>query len=81
MCMQVPIESEPCDTECLVKNVISLVVSIPVLVLMVLLLVILLSFTCSKSLRVSRELKEARRELSIEYNDKKMMLRWANVEI
>ena len=74
-------ETETCGAECLAKNAVGLFVSLPVLILTVLTLIVSMCFSTASNLRVKRELGEARRELSIEYTDKKMMLRWANVEI
>lgn len=42
---------------------------------------IVITFTTASWARVSTELRSARRELGAEYRDKKMMARYARVEI
>jgi len=73
--------SEGCDVECIFKNIVALVVRVPVLLGVILLLVIAITFLSAQALRSTNELREAKKELSLEYQEKKKALRHANVEL
>uniref|UniRef100_A0A7S2MZ51 TMC domain-containing protein n=1 Tax=Haptolina brevifila TaxID=156173 RepID=A0A7S2MZ51_9EUKA len=72
---------EGCDAHCVFKNIAAIVVTVPILLGIIVILIIACAFSQAKAHRMADELREAKRELSIEYNEKKKMLRYANVQV
>jgi len=79
------LETAPgCDGQCWAdrfKQVFDILISTEVLIPAVMVFVVAVAFVSAVWTRNARELKEARKELAIEYKDKKMMARYARVEV
>ena len=71
----------PCDLGCWFKWVFNLLISTEVLIPVCMLFLVCVIFTSAVWARSAGELREARKELAIEYKDKKMMARYAGVAI
>jgi len=74
-------EESSCDAVCIVKHIFQLFVSTEVLLPVAMIMIIGLVFALAVSARRNVELREARVELSIEYQDKKKMARYARVDL
>lgn len=74
-------DGEPCDVACVFQTLFSYLVDVPVLAILVILLVTGVVFSNARANRLAFELSMARRELSIEYTDKKKVLRQLGVDI
>ena len=76
-----PVAPVVCDAVCRAKYIFQIGVSTQVLLPLALFFVVLVTFVSAAWARNARELREARKELAIEYQDKKMLARYARVEI
>ena len=71
----------PCGAECWAKWVFNLLISTEVLIPICMLFLVCIVFTSAVWARAAGELREARKELSKEYKDKKMMARYSGVSL
>ena len=70
-----------CDAVCRAKYIFQICVSTQVLLPLAFFFVVVVTFVSASWARNARELREARKELAIEYQDKKMLARYARVEV
>jgi len=70
-----------CGPACIAQYIIQLLISTTVLLPAIVVLLVAVIFMSAPWARSAKELREARRELCAEYRDKKMMARYAAIEI
>ena len=71
----------PCNVGCVLKEVTKFALMSPTLLGVIFVLLTTACFLSARAARVSRELREAKRELSIALIEKKKAIRYANLEL